>query len=130
MTATTITTPWTALDTALRAHRPVLVEYHGRQRLICPHAIGWKQGRPMVLGYQTGGHTTSGSLHPDPTRRWRCLYIDEIHKVTPADPTSQWVTPNNYDPTQPFPAGVIDQLAIAINPPHPQTATSHSRPAV
>jgi hypothetical protein len=92
----------------------VVVSYHGRQRLICPHALGWKQGRPMVLGYQTGGQTTTGSLHPDPSRRWRCLYIDEINNTTPADPASPWATPDNYNPTQPFPAGVIDQLAIAI----------------
>lgn len=117
MTATILTTaptPWTALHSALQARRPVLVGYHGRQRLICPHALGWKEGRPMVLAYQTGGQTTTGSLHPDPTRRWRCLYIHEIDNMTPADPASRWVTPNNYDPTQPFPAGVVDELATAI----------------
>jgi hypothetical protein len=117
MTATIITTPptpWTTLHAALRARRPVLVAYHGRQRLICPHALGWKQGRPMVLGYQTGGQTSTESLHPDPTRRWRCLYIDEIDNMAPADPASRWVTPHNYNPAQPFPAGVIDELAIAI----------------
>jgi hypothetical protein len=119
-TITTTPTPWTALDTALRTRRPVLVCYHGRQRLICPHALGWKAGRPMVLGYQTGGHTTTGSLDPDPTRRWRCLYVDEIDNVTPADHTGRWVTANNYNPAQPFPAGVIDKLAIAI--------TSHGAP--
>jgi hypothetical protein len=124
MTATIITTaptPWTALDMALRARRPVLVGYHGRQRLICPHALGWKAGRPMVLGYQTGGTTTTRSLNPDPTRRWRCFYIDEIDHVTPADHTSQWVTADNYDPTQPFPAGVVDELAIAITSHRPPT---------
>ena len=78
----------------------------------------------MVLGYQTGGQTTTGSLHPDPTRRWRCLYIDEIDNLTPAHPASGWVTPHNYNPTQPFPAGVVDQLAIAITPhPAPRTHT-------
>jgi hypothetical protein len=124
MTASTITTaptPWTALDIALRARQPVLVCYHGRQRLICPHALGWKAGRPMVLAYQTGGHTTTGFLNPDPTRRWRCLYVDEIDNMTPADPGSQWVTPGNYNPTQPFPAGVIDELAIAITSHRPPT---------
>jgi hypothetical protein len=124
VTATIITTRptlWTALDIALRARRPVLVCYHGRQRLLCPHALGWKAGRPMMLGYQTGGQTTTGSLDPDPSRRWRCLYIDEIDDVTPAHPTSQWVTADNYSPTQPFPAGVIDELAIAITSHRPTT---------
>jgi hypothetical protein len=115
-TITTAPTPWTALGIALRAHRPVLVCYHGRQRLICPHALGWKAGRPMVLGYQSGSHTTTGSLNPDPTKRWRCFYVDEIDNVTPADRASQWVTAENYNPTRPFPAGVIDELAIATTP--------------
>ena len=75
----------------------------------------------MVLGYQTGGHTTTGSLNPDPTRRWRCLYVDEIDDVTPADHAGQWVTADNYNPTQPFPAGVIDELAIAITSPRAPT---------
>ena len=117
MTVTTVTTAptaWTALDIALRDRRPVHVRYHGLKRLICPHALGWKAGRPMVLGYQTGGHTTTGSLDPDPRNRWRCLYVDEIDDVTLADPASRWATPGNYNPTQPFPAGVIDELAIAI----------------
>jgi len=113
-TITTTPTPWTALNIALRARRPVLVNYHGHQRLLCPHALGWKAGRPMMLGYQTGGHTTTGSLDPDPTRRWRCLYIDEINDVIPADHASRWVTADNYNPRQPFPAGAIDELAIAI----------------
>jgi hypothetical protein len=70
----------------------------------------------MVLGYQTGGSHHTGSFNPDPTRRWRCLDIDEIDDVTVTDHASQWVTANNYNPARPFPAGVIDQLAIAIRP--------------
>jgi hypothetical protein len=118
---TTAPTPWTALRIALRTRRPVLVAYHGHQRLICPHAIGWKSDRPIVLGYQTGGHTTTGSLNPDPTRRWRCLYIDEIDDVTPAHHANQWATADNYNPAEPFPAGVIDELAIAITSHRPPT---------
>jgi hypothetical protein len=120
-TLTTTANPWTALNIALRARRPVLVNYHGHQRLICPHALGWKAGRPMMLAYQTGGHTTSGSLDPDPTRRWRCLYIDQISDVIPADHASQWATADNYSPTRPFPAGAIDELAIAITSHHAPT---------
>jgi len=118
---TTAPTPWTALNTALRARRPVLVNYHGHQRLICPHALGWKKDRPIMLGYQTGGHSTSGSLQPDPTKRWRCFYIDHIDDVTPADHTSQWATADNYNPNRPFPPGVIDELAIAITAHRPPT---------
>jgi hypothetical protein len=113
-TATTLPTPWAQLDAALRARRPVHVTYHGRQRLICPHALGWNDGRPMVLGYQTGGQTSTGTLPADPRKRWRCMYIDDIDHVTAADHASPWGTADNYNPTHPF--HVIDQLAIAITP--------------
>jgi hypothetical protein len=121
MTTTTPPTTWAALQDALRQRHPVLVTYHGKQRTICPHALGTKNNRPMVLGYQTGGQTTTGALPTDPQKRWRCLYIDEIDQVTAADPTSAWGTAQNYNPAHPFPA--IDQLAIAITPNHPPQAT-------
>ncbi len=103
---------FTRLDAAMRARRPVLVSYHGRRRLICPHALGWRAGRAMVLGYQTGGETSSGSLDPDPRKRWRVLYLDEIDEVVPADTASCWRTADNYNAAHPFP--VIDKVFRAI----------------
>jgi hypothetical protein len=114
MTTTAIPTPWAVLETALRQRRPVLVSYHRKQRLICPHALGWNNARPMVLGYQTGGQTSTGTLPADPRRRWRCLFVDEIDHVAAADKASTWGTADNYNHTHPFPA--IDHLTIAITP--------------
>jgi hypothetical protein len=112
ITTTAPTTTWACLEAALRQRRPVLVTYHGKQRLICPHALGWHNNRPMLLGYQTGGQTTTGTLPADPRKRWRCLYIDEIDQTRAAQPTSPWGTADNYNPSHPFPA--IDQVTIAI----------------
>ena len=109
---TVLPTVWATLETALRARRPVWVTYHGRDRLICPHALGWKHDRPLVLGYQTGGQTSTTTLDPDPRKRWRCMHVDEIDHITPADPASPWGTANNYNPNHPFSA--IDKIAIAI----------------
>lgn len=109
---TVLPTTWTVLQAALDQRRPLWVTYHGRRRLICPHALGWHDQRALVLGYQTGGDTHTGSLDPDPQKRWRCLYVDEITHTAPADPDNHWATPNNYHPAQPFPH--IDTLAAAI----------------
>ncbi|HET7486730.1 MAG TPA: hypothetical protein VFJ85_02290, partial [Acidimicrobiales bacterium] len=79
---------WAPLEVALRQRRPVRVSYHGRLRLVCPHALGWKNARPMLLAYQTGGETTSGTLPGDPRKRWRCLFVDEVDSVAAADPAS------------------------------------------
>lgn len=48
---------WATLEHALRQRRPVQLSYHGRERTVCPHALGWKNNKAMLLAYQTGGHT-------------------------------------------------------------------------
>lgn len=115
-----LATAWSVLEAALRQRRPALLTYHGRQRLVCPHALGWKNGRPMLLAYQTGGETSMGSLPSDPRRRWRCLFVDEVDQVVAAEPESAWGTADNYNPSRPFNA--IDEVTIAISPRHPPEA--------
>lgn len=66
----------------------------------------------MVIGYQTGGETTAETLDPDPRKRWRLLFVDEIDTVTSAHAADAWGTANNYNATRPFPA--IDEVHIAI----------------
>jgi hypothetical protein len=111
---TVLPVAWSLLEKALRERRPVVVSYHGRERLICPHALGWSNGRPLVLGYQTGGQTSTGALALDPRRRWRCMFVDEIDQVAQADPASLWQSADNYNCSHPFPAA--DDVAIAVTP--------------
>jgi hypothetical protein len=115
---TTMTAPpttWAHLATALRQRQPVRIAYHGRQRIICPHALGHNNGRAIVLGYQTGGQTTTGTLPADPRQRWRCLFVDDIDHI--ADDASAWGTADNYNPAHPFNA--IDDVTLAITPDDP-----------
>jgi hypothetical protein len=112
-TLAALPTTWACLEAALRQRRPVRLSYHGRQRVICPHALGWNNGRPMVLGYQTGGQTTTGALPADPRKRWRCLFVDEIDQVAAADPASPWGTADNYNYSHPF-HNAMDKVTIAI----------------
>ena len=70
----------------------------------------------MLLGYQTGGQTSTGALPADPRKRWRCLFVDEIDQVV-AEPPARWGTADNYNPSHPFPA--IDEVTIAITPATP-----------
>jgi hypothetical protein len=105
---------WATLEAALRQRRPVVVSYHAKQRLVCPHALGWKNDRPMLLAYQSGGETTTGMLPGDPRKRWRCLFVDEVDSVAAADAASAWGTADNYNPSHPF--HVIDEVAVAITP--------------
>jgi len=113
MTTTTRPPAWDTLEAALRQRRPVRLTYHGRQRTVCPHALGWKNNKAMVLAYQTGGHTSTGALPADPRRRWRNLFVDEIdHAAVAVDPASPWQTADNYNHSRPF--NSIDDIAVAI----------------
>jgi hypothetical protein len=114
MTTTALPAAWGPLEGALRARRPVQVSYHGRERLICPYALGWKAGRPLLLAYQTGGQTSTGALPADPRHRWRCLFVDEVDRVVTTGPASPWGTADNYNSSHPFPA--IDELTVAVTP--------------
>lgn len=96
------TAHWAALRAALDERHPVWVTYHGHPRLLCPHALGWHHTDPLLLAYQTGGHTSRGRLDPDPQRRWRCLRVDQIDTIT-ADPDTAWASAANYNPAAPFP---------------------------
>ena len=79
---------------------------------MCPHALGWKNGNAMLLAYQTGGQTSTGSLPADTRQRWRNLFVHQIDHVVLADPSSPWETADNYNPAHPFNA--IDHLSIAV----------------
>jgi hypothetical protein len=107
---------WAPLEEALRERRAIQITYHGRVRVVCPHALGWKNHRTLLLGYQIGGQTSSGTLPADPTKRWRCMFVDEIDDVV-TDPTTSWQSADNYNCSRPFPA--IDHVVVAINPDDP-----------
>jgi hypothetical protein len=112
-TTTTLPAAWAALETALRQRRPVQLTYHGRDRLVSPHALGWKNGQPMLLAYQTP-HDGTATPPADPRKQWRNMFVDQIEQMQPADPASKWETADNYNPSQPF--NSIDHLSIAITP--------------
>jgi hypothetical protein len=118
-TTTTIRTrppAWEPLEIALRHRRPLRLTYHGRQRLICPHALGWKDGRPMLLAYQNPEPADTTTAPTDSQPGWRCMYIDEIDNTDTAGPASAWTTASSYNPARPVPA--IDHVTIAITPNH------------
>jgi hypothetical protein len=73
----------------------------------------------MLLAYQTTSYTTTATPPDDPSKRWRCMYIDEIEYIADADPATPWETADNYNPTHPF--NSIDHVSIAVsadNQPH------------
>jgi hypothetical protein len=99
-----IPTTWSILHQAINQKRAVRATYHDRLRIICPHALGWKNGSTKAFVYQTAILD-----HPSPAPRgWRSLFVDEIQDPHITD--DQWHTAANYDPN----TTGIDTLAAAI----------------
>jgi hypothetical protein len=84
---------WTTLTWAIEERRPVRANYHGRGRILCPHALGWKNGRAQVLSFQVG---SEWHLPPDPQQCWRLMFVDEIEDAVLTD--GRWLTAENYLP--------------------------------
>lgn len=100
---------WAVLEQALNARRPVRARYHGIERVVCPHALGWKRGRAKVLAYQAGGATGGGPVDRDPRQRWRSMFVDEIDDAQIDD--GPWRTADNYS----HQSNCIDELEVAIS---------------
>ena len=103
---------WLPLEQALRERRPVRLSYHGRRRLVSPHALGWSKNRLVLLGYQSDEGDRTGASPADPRTRWRCMFVDEVKDVVPAEETDDWQSADNYDPEHPFSA--IDAVIVAV----------------
>ncbi len=99
---------WAALERALTERRPVRARYHGTERVLCPHALGWKRARAKVLSYQAGSSTEDGRRPDDPRQRWRSMFVDEIEDPVITD--SRWETADNYSPE----TNGIDDLEISV----------------
>ncbi len=104
-TISPINTTWDVLHAALSQRRTVRARYHDHQRILCPHALGWKNGRPKALVYQTAIIGPPSTHDP---RGWRSLFIDEINDATITD--DRWHTGHNYTPN----TTGIDTIAAAI----------------
>ena len=115
MTATCTSLAWAALEAALRARRPVHVSYHGRRRLLCPHALGWKDRPADAARLPDRRPDQHRRAARRPRQRWRCLFVDEVDQRAAADHAAPWATADNYNPAHPFPA--IDEVSLAVSGP-------------
>jgi hypothetical protein len=101
---------WTVLAQALTERRTVRARYHGHERLLCPHVLGWKNGRRKVLAFQAGGTTGSGTLPARRDQRWRSLFVDDIEAAVIA-PDHQWETADNYSSQ----SNCVDEIALEVS---------------
>jgi DMSO/TMAO reductase YedYZ molybdopterin-dependent catalytic subunit len=75
----------------------------GCLREMCPHALGWKNGREQALLYEFAGSEPDGSL-----KNWRCVQIDLMSKVVIVD--GEWHTAANHSRRQ----TCVDTLELEV----------------
>lgn len=97
---------WEVLARALAERRAVRARYHGHERVVCPHILGWARGRAEVLVYQAAGTTSAGVLPTDTSQRWRTMFVDEIED--PVVIEGGWQSAPNYDGIGPVSMNVVE----------------------
>ena len=102
------------LALALLQRRRVTARYLGRERVICPHVLGFSGNRAKLLAYQCGGSTTQGVLPADETRRWRSMFVDEVDQ--PVIAAGDFVSAANFTAEGSFGMDLVE-LVVATGRP-------------
>ena len=91
---------------ALLERQLVSAMYHGFRREMCPHVLGWKDGREHALFFQVGGDSSKGLPLAG---AWRCLDLSELSDVSIH--AGGWRTgPGYYD----NPQSCVDEIDVRI----------------
>jgi hypothetical protein len=64
----------------INKHQIVAI-YQGYVREMCPHCIGWKNGKEQALFYQFGGSSERGLGADGSSANWRCIPIAGLFQV-------------------------------------------------
>lgn len=91
---------------AILNKQQVIATYDGFQREMCPHVMGFKNGRRQVLFFQFAGGSKSGL---PPGGQWRCIPIDGLSNVTMRPGT--WYT----GPSHTKPQTCVDQIEVEVS---------------
>ncbi|EJB8473073.1 hypothetical protein HV096_08185 [Citrobacter freundii] len=78
------------LQFAIENQKQITAYYDGFYREMCPHTLGFKNGRRQVLCYQFGGESSRGYITTQGSQNWRCMQVDALHDLTIRD--GEWHT--------------------------------------
>ena len=75
-------TTYEIIARAVREKKAISAIYNGRRRVMCPHVIGTKNGRPQALFYQFAGESSTRRIGPPGDYgNWRCMAVDALSDV-------------------------------------------------
>jgi hypothetical protein len=78
----------------------VKATYNGYHREMCPHALGYKNGRQKALLYQFGGSSSKGLGPVGSHDNWRCVFVDQMENVAVKPAEGRWYTANDHSRRQ------------------------------
>jgi hypothetical protein len=79
------------LRRAISLKECVRIRVNGAPRLICPHALGLKDGRPRVLAFQYEGASVSGLAAGG---QWRAFFVHDLQDAVIV--AGAWQTAHNF----------------------------------
>jgi hypothetical protein len=105
--------------------KQVIARYKGEPRVLCPHVLGYKNGKEQCLFYQCGGGSTSSLGPVGSARNWRCIPLDGLDGVEAR--VGPWFTAQNAASR---PTTCVDQVVIQVSDdPNLQPGVSHGEAA-
>jgi hypothetical protein len=104
------------LRQAIQFRLPVFGVYAGLDRFLCPHVLGYKQGRLQVLAYQFAGESASGTIIAPidpangPSSNWRCMEVQNFDELMLLPPGPWYTCPPRGIRSQ----TCIDQVIVRV----------------
>jgi hypothetical protein len=99
---------------AVENRQQVFALYRGHRRQMCPHVLGWKNGRRQALFYQFGGTSDSGLQWDGSPMNWRCIPVDDLKDLRLVD--GPWHTAPNHS----RPQSCVDSIVAEVDLTWPQ----------
>jgi hypothetical protein len=101
--------------------KQVVARYKGELRVLCPHVLGYKNGKEQCLFYQCGGGSPSSLGPVGSARNWRCIPLDGLDAAEARD--GPWHTAQNAASR---PSTCVDQVFIQVSDdPNVQPGVGH-----
>lgn len=97
------------LKEAIFEKKQVLADYSGKQRSLCPHVLGTKNGKEHCLFYQFEGESTSKPIVYGSMQNWRCMEVADLLNVSVQD--GAWHTVENWDVNT---QSCIDEIDVVV----------------
>lgn len=91
-------TVYNQIRDAILKKQHVIATYNGFRRSMCPHTLGWKNGKEQALFYQFAGGSSTGLSPKGSPNNWRCIPLAGLQDVEVED--GEWFTAPNHSRPQ------------------------------